>query len=83
MSLAADIAEYCRNVERKPTKFNELALAYWRDAMVNDQWTQGTMEECKDAIVEACKLGLLCRVSETIWIPVEAEVKKPKQGELF
>lgn len=81
--LVSDIAEYCRNVERKPIKRMELVQNYMADAAVNNQWTRGTVKQCELAIEEACKRGLLSRASETIWVPVVAVEAKPVQKGLF
>lgn len=81
--LAVEIAEYCKNVERKPVNRMELIQNYMRDAQITKQWTIATFSQCEVAIEQACKRGLLNRVSETIWIVFEPVVKEPIQLKLF
>ena len=83
MDLANEIAEYCRNVERKPTKRLELIENIMRDAQATKQWPIATVPQWEAAMEKACKLGLLVRTSETIWVPVVVAEAKPKQMGLF
>jgi hypothetical protein len=85
--LAAEIAEYARNVckanKLRPYKRNDLIAEIMQDAEATKQWPKTTAPKWRAAIEEACQRGLLARDSETIWVPfVEAE-PKPTQGSLF
>lgn len=81
--LTSEIAEYCKNVERKPVKRLELIQNLMRDAQVTRAWPIATLRQWEAALESACKRGLLVRTSETIWIPVVAVEAKPVQGSLF
>lgn len=81
--LAAEIAEYCRNVERKPVKPLELIENIQRDARITKQWPIATVPQWERAIQEAVSRGLLSKPTETIWVPVVKEKPKPVQGSLF
>ena len=81
--LAAEIAEYCRNVERKPVKPLELIENIQRDARLTKQWPIATVEQWERAIQEAVRRGLLSKPTETIWVPTVTKEAKPVQGSLF
>jgi hypothetical protein len=81
--LAAEITEYIRNVERKPTKTFEVIENIQRDAEITKQWPIATVKQWERAIDEAVKRGLLCKPTETIWVVVKKEEPKPVQGSLF
>lgn len=81
--LAAEIAEYCKNVERRPVKRLELIENIMRDAQALKTWPIATVKQWESALDRACERGLLVRTSETIWIPVVKEKPKPVQGSLF
>jgi hypothetical protein len=81
--LAAEIAEYCRNVERKPVKPLELIENIQRDARITKQWPIATVPQWEQAIKEAVSRGLLSKPTETIWVPVPKEEPKPVQRSLF
>lgn len=83
LDLAAELAEYCRNVERKPTKPLELFDNIMRDARATKQWPIATLTQWEAALEQACKRGLLTKTSETIWVPLVVAEVKPKQMELF
>ena len=81
--LAAEITEYCRNVERKPVKTLELIENIMRDAFATKQWPIAMLPQWEAAIKEAFERGLLTKTSETIWVPVVIAEVKPKQMGLF
>jgi len=81
--LAAEIAEYCRNVERKPVNQLKLIENIMQDAQATKQWPIATVKQWAVAIEVAIERGLLRRDSETIWIPEVAKVVKHVQRDLF
>jgi hypothetical protein len=81
--LAAEITEYIRNVERKPTKTLEVIENIQRDAEITKQWPIATVKQWERAIGEAVKRGLLSKPTETIWVVTKVEEPKPTQGSLF
>ena len=85
--LAAEIAEYARNVckanKLRPCKRNDLITEIMQDAEATKQWPRTTATKWRVAIEEACKRGLLARDSETIWVPFVEQEPKPVQGSLF
>ncbi len=81
--LASEIAEYCRNVERKPVKPLELIENIQRDARITKQWPMASVEQWERAIQEAVSRGLLSKPTQTIWVPIVVEKKKPVQKGLF
>ena len=81
--LAAEITEYIRNVERKPTKTLEVIENIQRDAQVTKQWPIATIKQWERAIDEAVDRGLLSKPTETIWVVTKQEEPKPVQGSLF
>jgi hypothetical protein len=81
--LAAEITEYIRNVERKPTKTLEVIENIQRDARVTKQWPIATVKQWELAISEAVKRGMLLKPTETIWVVTKVEEPKPTQGSLF
>jgi len=81
--LAADIVEYIRNVERKPTKTLEVIHNIQRDAEATKQWPIATVKQWERAIADAVERGLLSKPTETIWVVTKVEEPKPTQGSLF
>ena len=81
--LAAEITEYIRNVERKPTKTLEVIENIQRDARITKQWPIATVKQWERAIQEAKERGLLSQKTETIWVVVEPVASKPVQKGLF
>ena len=81
--LAAEITEYIRNVERKPTKTLEVIENIKRDAEITKQWPIATVKQWERAIHEAVQRGLLSKPTETIWVVVEPVASKPVQKGLF
>lgn len=78
--LAAEITEYIRNVERKPTKTLEVIENIQRDARVTKQWPIASVKQWEFAIQEAVRRGLLVKPTETIWVPVVVEKKATQKG---
>lgn len=87
--LAAEIAEYARNVCRankgRPIKRDELIAQIMQDAAHNPAWPRAEPTKWRVAIEEAVQRGLLNRDSETLWIPATTTTKKNKltQQNLF
>lgn len=81
--LASEIAEYCKNVERKPVKPLELIENIQRDARLTKQWPIATVEQWERAIQEAVRRGLLSKPTETIWVLTELKEARPVQRSLF
>ena len=81
--LAAEITEYIRNVERKPTKTLEVIENIQRDARITKQWPIATVKQWERAIQEAVQRGLLSKPTETSWVVVEPVASKPVQQSLF
>ena len=81
--LAAEITEYIRNVERKPTKTLEVIENIQRDARITKRWPIASVPQWERAIAEAVKRGLLSKPTETIWVVVKEVETKPVQKGLF
>jgi hypothetical protein len=81
--LAAEITEYIRNVERKPTKTLEVITNIKRDADITKQWPIATVKQWERAIDEAVQRGLLSKPTETIWVVTKKEESKAVQKSLF
>ena len=85
--LAAEIAEYARNVCKlnmlRPGKRLELIKDIMREAQHNPAWPKATVKQWELAIIEAKRRGLLDIAGETIWVKVEPVASKPVQKGLF